>query len=375
LIKVSSEALIPKERVKQEQRQMALNALGHFAPMMSKWTPEQQNQFYSDVIFPTFGMSEHPSFIRRAFGKPEPALPLPKGAINLEEPVKTKSPVSGKITAWTPGLRLPPTQPFAFPKPVPEPLIEPEHRAEIEAEAKRRFPDSPEEQEFWTNQQIQTAMTKVRPGKEDLIAQAARLMEIGRGKSPSELSEGELRERLIPPGMRAPYEEHLEEKEIGKLVKEATIAGKETQDWERKQRISLQKQREARYAEEFNRTLEFNKEKLASVERQHKELLKSKGMDRQTAIYINMVKSQVDQELKAMIEHNKMEQHRKDMDPDYIPSIQSSSPILARWDDIYSKVMSFGVGGERQPAPLPGGVTEPPKILSPLDKARKKLKW
>jgi hypothetical protein len=211
LIKVISEALVPKEAQKQQQRQMALATLAHFMPAMSKWKPEQQQQFYSDILFPAFGMYQPTSLIKRAFGaKPESVLPLPKGAINLEPGVKTKTP-TGKMITEAPGLRMPPTQPFTFPRAV-TPLIEPENIAELEERAKQMF-DDPAQRKEWVDEQTQKIMTGAGPTEKEKIGRAAGMLEKGRGKFPSELTERELMERLLPPNLRTLYEEHLSDRE------------------------------------------------------------------------------------------------------------------------------------------------------------------
>lgn len=350
------DAFVPKAQRAQAQMQLAIKELARLYPTVSQFAPEEKEKFYSQ-FFPAFGVA-HPSAIRGLFGaKPQSVIPLPEGATEFEGVTKMKSPLSGRRTEIPAGLQLPNRGPIRFQA---KPLIQPEHRAELEAEAKRRFPDSVDEQEFWINQNIQHGMTGLPPGKDDLVAQAVRLMERGRGKYPSELMEKELRQRILPPGILGPYEEHLEDRELKELVKRATVEELASKGEARAETVKLAKIKEARYKEQFNQTMAFNKEKLASTIQQHKEMLKVKGLDRDTKLYIEMTKNRVQSELRAMEEHNKREMKIKENDPSYIPNIIQSSPILSQWDDLYSKVMSFG--GRMSEGDTPGAPSEPPRV-------------
>src|SRR4030042_6215553 len=80
LIKVISEALIPKEAQKAQHRQMALAALAGYQPTISGLPQEEKENFYNQ-FFRAYGMYQPRSSLRRLFGaSPEPVIPLPKGA-------------------------------------------------------------------------------------------------------------------------------------------------------------------------------------------------------------------------------------------------------------------------------------------------------
>ncbi|OFY39615.1 MAG: hypothetical protein A2Z69_00270 [Bacteroidetes bacterium RBG_13_44_24] len=348
LIKVIGDALIPKEQQKVQQRQMALEALAHYQPTVSGLPQEEKENFYNQ-FFRAYGMYQPQSSLRRLFGaSPEPVIPLPKGGEMREHPG-----IFGQ-TVYT----IPQAKPFGFKK---APIFPEEHITEMKERGMG---------EEDISEAFETKVTGVKPPPSTkTLRKVARLRASGQS---------------IPPDLEEEYNDLMRQKEIAENLKK--LQGEElvSKGEARKEKVALEKTRESRYADQFKQTMALNEKKFAAVNQQHRDMLKMRGLDRQTALFINMTKARVDQELEAMTEHNKREQHSKDLDPGYIPQFISSSPILSQWEDLYSKVMSFGgrEESERQPAPHPGGnppsptrVTPPPspRNVTPKDQLIKDL--
>lgn len=165
------EAILPKETRKQAQQQLALEAIARSYPALSKMPREEREKLYSQVIFPAYGVYQPPTF-RRLFGaKPESIFPLPAGAEEVPkefEGVKMVTP-TGKRRELKAGITLPPTRAFTF---APSPLLQPEHEAELETQAKALYPESPEDQQTWLKTQKTALMTGIKITPEQIRAWA-----------------------------------------------------------------------------------------------------------------------------------------------------------------------------------------------------------
>lgn len=281
------EAFTPKEARKQQQQQLLLEAVARNYDRLSALPPEERKKAYSQLLFPAYGVYQPPLF-RKMFGaKPEAVLPLPEGGVELEAPVKTKAPFSGRRGRVKAGITLPPSLPFTF---APTPLIQPEHETELEKQAAILYPDSPEDQATWLKTAKTARMTGVRPSREDIlwetITRAERMIDAYKASHPDATNEQAI--ATLPPNIKRRYREHVEKAAVDKLYKEMATE-------------LLQQQREALLAkptpEESLETFE-KKERIKAkyrppVEKEEKETLEEKRKAKQEEKQIEALKSEL----------------------------------------------------------------------------------
>lgn len=355
------QAVIPKAIRKQQQQQLLLEAVARNYDKLSVLPPEERKKVYSQLLFPAYGVYQPPLF-RKMFGaKPETILPLPEGGIELEAPVKTKSPF-GRRGEMKAGITLPPTTPFTF---APSPLLQPEHEAELEKQAALLHPSSPEDQAAWLKSAKTTKMIGIKPSREDIlwetIGSAERRIDAFKQANPEATDEQAI--ASLPSNLRRRYQEHIEGIGTIKAQKEALTEESKGRKIEREERISLLKGREKRLAQQQAWFQDFQENKLKLNELNKKIAAKAKTSNqayRDALTAYSTYSKNLQSEART---HNQMEMGFSKLDSTYLPA-RFSEPHLTFEDWLRSEGMPFyerildlegkgGVGGE-------GGTVIPP---------------
>lgn len=362
------EALIPKAIRKQAQTQLALEALAQAYPTLSKMPQEEREKVYSQLIFPAYGVYEPPLF-RRMFGaKPEPLLPLPKGAEEIPKELagmKIRTRVGGR--ELKPGLFIPPTQPLTV---APSPLIQPEHEAELEKQAQTLFPDLPEERAEWVRTQKTALLTGIKPTREDIlwetIGRAERMIDAYKKANPQATDKEAF--GVLPPTIRRRYQEHIEKFEADKAYREAFTEDIKARKIEREEKVKAAQTKEKRLAEQQTWYQDFQERKLKFQDQWKKLATRGKSpqqvyRDALTAynIYIKNLQS----EERA---HNQMEMGFAKLDPNYIPA-RFVQPRLSFEDWLrseglifYERILALEGRGESREGEKREGELTPPGI-------------
>jgi len=381
------EAVMPKESRKQAQQQLMLEAITRSYPALSQMPKEEREKLYSQVIFPGYGVYQPPTF-RRLFGaKPETILPLPEGGIELEGATKVKSPF-GRRSERPAGINLPQTGPFTF---APSPLLQPEHETELETQAKKLYPESPEDQQTWLKTQKTALMTKIKPTKEEMlwetIERAERMIDTYKQANPQATDEQAI--AALPVNIRRRYQEHVEEAKSRGLQREALTEESKGRKAEREERMKLLTGREKRLSQQQDWYQSFQEKRLGLQDQWKKLAARGKTpqqvyRDALTAysLYSRNISS-------AERSHNMMEMGFAKLDPNYLPT-RFSEPKLS-FDDwlksegmmFYERILDMEKGGGERKKGVEGegapGVTPLPQPRSeketPVNNAKKKLGW
>ena len=201
------EAVIPKAIRQQQQEQVALAKLAEFQQFASK-LPEAERENFYNRFFRAFGVSQVP-WVRGVLGeKPEPILPLPKGATYSKTGVEKTT--TGMPVRVPQRLQIPPVQPFTFPR---TPLIAPEEEREIDAFVEKSYP-----QEEWEDakaaikrERVTGRWTTADERTQAMVRRAEKLLQEDEQKFPGAVPDE--RVQRLPPGLRTIYKNYVAERE------------------------------------------------------------------------------------------------------------------------------------------------------------------